>query len=989
MAPATADDDGLTNNNMIFITTSLDTHLAMIVSHSDTVFDFKRKVMLEHSQLFPAIGDITVESLKVKQRGIFYHLSDSMLVKSAFNAAKRNWFVSVDASRVEQNDGVQHTANHKAGDQLALPWVTHSHGSSSDHSKMAPLVNQKALNVDQLTSGDSCKDVSKNVEEDRICSDKQLDSELQPKLDTVNADKKLKKRTRDVHNESSPKDGIAPGSSAKKKRKTRGKSDVKALEENLALTHVNDKVNHESTFENKTEGKDLRDENTIINKGESCSPNDQVATNVVTTEGAGSETVGDVAMVVGKNIQQEMSAGMSQKEKDNELVRKPAMEDEMHSSLMRTPDCEHDAAEVTVAGHMKHLTEPKVAEKEVSSTSVIEKLHNSNESSPKDGLGPGPSVKKRRKSQRVKNNVKPLEEKLALTHDSDMANNENTFKDRTEGKDSWNENNRISKGENCSAIDQAATDVITEGVGSETVGDVAMVVENMQEDKSVGMPQKEKDNELVLKTVTESSAQQDVGSNGQERAGDQIDKHKDDSETSLKQKPELKLPERKKGAKGSENISEGKKRRTKKVFKHAENLVGDILSTVIASVVEGEINEVSENTLIEAKKGDDVIMKEVEVSVENVEEKSRKEFTDTSDVVAITVTNEDNRIPHSASLMNNDADVSITEKNTSPVNAQGVLDDLAKSKEKTDDTTKRKKKRKTKKSSGRNEDELITKRVDGDIIENADIKDGDKEKEKEAHIELRDLPSKHQSTEVELESKKSQSVDHHHLPEKIATESEVSKVNNEVDIPEDGSHKLESKDNLAPSPQLKKIASIDNKKDMKKTQVSVNVFKDPNMTNIDKMKTPKRTRKIYAQKTNKQQPNLVQTLANTVEKRSSPRSQKKRKRLSGTIFGNDSDDINAYLNKYATSRKSSSSTQSPSSSSSSSSGEIISRRSYAKKGNEGAGKNNINSQSKLKNTSIGNLLRSSSAFKKAKVTASSQVEDSESQPVDVVPESQL
>ncbi|KAI3826729.1 hypothetical protein L1987_00782 [Smallanthus sonchifolius] len=977
MSPAAGSDGGAANHNVVFVDTSLDTHLAMIVSESDTVSDFKRKITLEHRQLFPALGDIKVECLKIKRRGSFYHLSDSMLVKTAFGAAKRNWFVSVDASRLEQNDGIQHLGKRKAGDQLALTWVTHSrsierhdnHGSPSIHSKIVPFVNQKVLNVDRVTSGDSCKDVLKNVEEDRSCNDKQLDYELQEKLYTVNTDINSKKRTRDVHDESSLKDAFESGPSVKKKRKTqRVKSNVKASDENIALTHDNDKVNdkgtsinNENSFEQKSKGKDLSDENNITNKGENCFGLDQLATAVLGIEGVGSETGGDVAMVVENNIQQEMSAGISQKDKDSELAEKPATENEIHSSLTRTPDCEHDAAGVTATGLKKRSTKNKAAEKEVFSTSLIKKLQSTN------------------------------------------------------------------------------------------------------------------------KDAIESSSQQDVGSNSQEHAGDQIDKYNNDSEISLKQIPELKLPEKKKGAMGCENIGEGKRRKTKKLFKHPDNLVGDISSTVPALVIdERKMNEDSEKTLIDAKKGDVVIVKEMEISVENREEKAREEFTDTNDVV--TATNEDNLLPHSESLMNNDA--------------QGILDNLEKQNEKTGDTSKKRKKRKTKKSAGRNEDESITKHVDVDIYENAkegesslpdvdrkdgdmssmilasviderkinevaeetliDAKKGDDVIVKEVEISVENMEEKSRkeftdtndaeisttgkdvsqvnaqgtldnlekqnektddatkkkkkrktkkSDEVELESKKSQSVPEKAL--KNVAASEVSKVNDEVDIREDGSHELNFRDYFAPGHQPKRTASIDNWKDMKKTKddsrndrfqklvskcennkVSVDVLEDPNITNYDKMKTPKRTKKIDVQKTNKQQSVSGQTHINTVKKKSVNRSQQVKSLLNtpGTIFGDDSDD-NASVN-------SDSSTRSPSRkpSSSSSSGEIsysIRSRSCARKRQEGAGKNNMTSESKSKDQPKMNaLLRRSSGFKKAKVTASSQVEDTESQPVDFVPDSQ-
>ncbi|XP_057949426.1 uncharacterized protein LOC131144664 isoform X2 [Malania oleifera] len=93
-----ADSDGSAVFNTVFIDTSLDTHLATMVSDSETVADLKKKIMFEHTQCFPNIAEINIHALKVKRKGYFYHLSDSMIVKSAFVGVKKNWFLCLDAS---------------------------------------------------------------------------------------------------------------------------------------------------------------------------------------------------------------------------------------------------------------------------------------------------------------------------------------------------------------------------------------------------------------------------------------------------------------------------------------------------------------------------------------------------------------------------------------------------------------------------------------------------------------------------------------------------------------------------------------------------------------------------------------------------------------------------------------------------------------------------------------------------------------------------
>ncbi|XWS63771.1 hypothetical protein CRYUN_Cryun06bG0130300 [Craigia yunnanensis] len=89
--------------NTVFIDTSIDTHLAMIVSDSDTVSDLKKKILYEHPLCFPNIGEININALKVKRKGYLYHLSDSMFVKSAFAGVSKSWFLSVDASSAEEH----------------------------------------------------------------------------------------------------------------------------------------------------------------------------------------------------------------------------------------------------------------------------------------------------------------------------------------------------------------------------------------------------------------------------------------------------------------------------------------------------------------------------------------------------------------------------------------------------------------------------------------------------------------------------------------------------------------------------------------------------------------------------------------------------------------------------------------------------------------------------------------------------------------------
>ncbi|KAF7813655.1 ankyrin repeat domain-containing protein 11-like [Senna tora] len=97
-------DDAEPPSRTVFIDTNLDTHLALIVSPADTVSDLKKKILLEHPLCFPKTGQIRIHAIKVKRRGYFYHLSDSMLVRSAFNGFNKSWFLSVDASESMEHE---------------------------------------------------------------------------------------------------------------------------------------------------------------------------------------------------------------------------------------------------------------------------------------------------------------------------------------------------------------------------------------------------------------------------------------------------------------------------------------------------------------------------------------------------------------------------------------------------------------------------------------------------------------------------------------------------------------------------------------------------------------------------------------------------------------------------------------------------------------------------------------------------------------------
>ncbi|XP_049350898.1 uncharacterized protein LOC125815464 [Solanum verrucosum] len=98
--------ENTTSYKTIFIDTNLDTHLALIVSDSDTISDLKKKLVFEHLRCFPEMSELKISSVKVKRKRHYYHLPDTMLVRGVFEGTKKEWFLSVDASRFQclEND---------------------------------------------------------------------------------------------------------------------------------------------------------------------------------------------------------------------------------------------------------------------------------------------------------------------------------------------------------------------------------------------------------------------------------------------------------------------------------------------------------------------------------------------------------------------------------------------------------------------------------------------------------------------------------------------------------------------------------------------------------------------------------------------------------------------------------------------------------------------------------------------------------------------
>ncbi|TXG56144.1 hypothetical protein EZV62_017457 [Acer yangbiense] len=189
--PSSASDSGgAAPYNTVFVNTSLDTHLALIVSGSDTVADVKKKILHEHLLCFPNFGEINIQALKVKRRGNFYRLPDSMFVKSAFDGICKGWFLSVDASRLRKI-----VENQDSGDIVACFGITDNFGLlsdgptrklSNDGDSTLPQV-QRDWNAKEKLSADTNCDNNYNILS--LDTNNRSDPELQEKHEQLDSSK--------------------------------------------------------------------------------------------------------------------------------------------------------------------------------------------------------------------------------------------------------------------------------------------------------------------------------------------------------------------------------------------------------------------------------------------------------------------------------------------------------------------------------------------------------------------------------------------------------------------------------------------------------------------------------------------------------------------------------------------------------------------------------------------------------------------------------
>ncbi|XP_017620600.1 uncharacterized protein LOC108464837 isoform X1 [Gossypium arboreum] len=271
----------------IFIDSNLDTHLAMIVSDSETVSDLKKKILYEHPLCFPNIGEIKINALKVKRKGFLYHLSDSMFVKSAFGGVSRSWFLSVDASSAKEHRENHNSIEPDAGNIVAC-FGTGINNYSVDVVDLLPVDKAKRLsNVNDaplLQDRDDCHakqnsasqqfGFSNSTKENsgNLCKEAEhtADSNNQVSLPATNTGSRPKVQSKDVGDDKISEDLQASVATSvlKEKQKTKKR--------NKYAIHHDSKENGALVVES---GKDALDsghvlEENLIHNGQSLALND-------------------------------------------------------------------------------------------------------------------------------------------------------------------------------------------------------------------------------------------------------------------------------------------------------------------------------------------------------------------------------------------------------------------------------------------------------------------------------------------------------------------------------------------------------------------------------------------------------------------------------------------------------------------------------------------------------------------------------------------
>ncbi|CAN1225069.1 hypothetical protein LINGRAPRIM_LOCUS944 [Linum grandiflorum] len=211
--------------NTVFIDTTLDTHLAVVVSSSDTVADLKKKIIEEHLVCFPECGAIRIAGLKGKEiEGIQNYEEEGNL--AVVNVNEKNVFEDgggvvgdgdlLVATRNEPSSSFKQNGSCGAADGLEVAETAEAQLRGGDQGDIGHAVGSESRREEK--SDGQAQDVEVQVMENRMDSSVLQGGDLNDNSNIVK--EKRTKRKRSCKKVESKKDDLVSESSDKPSMKT-------------------------------------------------------------------------------------------------------------------------------------------------------------------------------------------------------------------------------------------------------------------------------------------------------------------------------------------------------------------------------------------------------------------------------------------------------------------------------------------------------------------------------------------------------------------------------------------------------------------------------------------------------------------------------------------------------------------------------------------------------------------------------------------------
>ncbi|KAH9625123.1 hypothetical protein KSS87_005828 [Heliosperma pusillum] len=121
------EDDDEQQLRAVFVDTSIDTHIIVLISPFSSFSLLKERIVREHANCFAELGEIKINALKVKREQKYYHLSERMLLRTAFHGLE-SWFVFADVDRASLGQSAKTYSDPVTEVQLNL--TNHEHVSN-------------------------------------------------------------------------------------------------------------------------------------------------------------------------------------------------------------------------------------------------------------------------------------------------------------------------------------------------------------------------------------------------------------------------------------------------------------------------------------------------------------------------------------------------------------------------------------------------------------------------------------------------------------------------------------------------------------------------------------------------------------------------------------------------------------------------------------------------------------------------------------------